>query len=158
MAANFAQFGTAKPETETAKIDGYNIQFTGHELDGDGERKSLYREIPEGDYDFTVFDLEFTESKKGTRMIKVILQVQAADGEARLTDYLVLSEGATWKAATFLSAVGLWEEAKVKGTPQELWEKSVNKTGRLTVSHEEFNGKNQNRIKAYIKHGSTGVR
>ena len=158
MAANFAQFGTAKPETETAKIDGYNIQFTGHELDGDGERKSFYREIPEGDYDFTVYDLEFTESKKGSPMIKVVLQVQAADGEARLTDYLVLTENTTWKPASFLSAVGLWEEAKVNGTSQSLWKKAMKKTGRLTVSHELFNGKNTNRVKTYIKHGSTGVR
>ena len=157
MASAFDKFGTAVPETENT---GFNMTFTDEDLEG-GERRSLYREVPEGEYDFTVYDLEFKQSKKGDDYVYITLSIMAPDGgEARVSDNLMCTKAAKWKLATFFKSIGMWEEVKKTGTNMAVWQSTVDKKmkGRIFVFHDEWNGKVCNRVRAYIAPGVSAVR
>ncbi len=101
---------------------------------------------------YTVRVIEATEdtSKSGNDMVKLKLRIvlnSGHDGPA-LFDYLVLSEGASWKIDQFLGAMG-----KHPGEGKEISlnaDEMVGWEGEADLSVEEYNGKKSNKVAAYI--------
>ncbi len=153
MASAFDQLGMAVPETENKNL-GFSMSFTDEDLEG-GERRSLYRIVTPGDYDFKVYDVEFAQSKKGTDFAKVTLSIEDESGEVRVTDNLFCTTAAKWKIAKFFQSIGMYEELKAKGLDMDRWKAAVDKTGRVTIATRTYTKNNgeqgeSNDVKAYI--------
>ena len=153
MANAFEKFGKAVPETENENL-GFSMSFTDEDLEG-GERRSLYRIVTPGDYDFKVSDMEFAQSKKGTDYAKVTLSIEDESGEVRLTDNLFCTKPAKWKIAKFFQSIGMYDELKEKGLDMDMWKAAVDKTGRATIATRTYTKNNgeqgeANDVKAYI--------
>ncbi len=146
--ANFAQqFGNNNQANDENL--GYEFRFDGDELEQAG-RPSLYRAIPEGEYDFTVDDLQFRQSKNGNDYVMVTLSIERPDGEVRVSDNLVCTVKGKWKIAAYMAAIGQWENVKKMGLTQDFWTMTVGNVGRCKIKNEEYNGKIKNRVESYI--------
>ncbi len=153
MTNPFEKLGSAVPETENKNL-GFSMTFTDDDL-ADGERRSLYRLVAPGDYDFAVYDVEFAQTAKGSDYVKVTLSIQDEAGEVRVTDNLFCTTAAKWKIAKFFQSIGMWEEIKGSGLNEDGWKAAVDKTGRATISTRTYTKKNgdpgaSNDVKAYI--------
>ncbi len=142
--ANFGQFGKAQGEA----LD-FSFKFKGDELEKDPTSK--YREIPEGEYPFTVKNYKFDTSQNGNDYVKVTMAVEYEGDEVYVSDTLTLTEKNLWKFATFFSAIGMWDEVKDVGVTESTWDKVIGKEGRFMNGHRVYNGKTQNQVKAYVK-------
>lgn len=106
--------------------------------------------VPAGTYTVRVAEAIEDTSKSGNDMLKLKLRIvlnNGHDGPA-LFDYLVLSEGASWKIDQFLAAMGKHpgEGRAVELDPDIMigWECDA----ELVV--DEYNGKQSNKVSAYI--------
>ena len=108
----------------------------------DDEAFSLFRLLPEGDYDFKVDDLEYTNSKTGKNMVVVKIIIPQPEKDVHVNDRLVLTLNMQWKLAQFFKCLGLWAKAHTVGMP---W-----KTGRLHLKHRLYNGKEYNQVDKYL--------
>lgn len=113
----------------------------------DDEEFSLFRLLPEGDYDFKVDDLEYTNSKSGKNMVVVKIIIPQPEKDVHVNDRLVLTQNMQWKLAQFFKCLGLWEKAHTVGMP---WDDTVGKTGRLHLKHRLYNGKEYNQVDKYL--------
>lgn len=148
--ANFTQFGTAVADKEASSQFDKPIEWEAKLTDEDDtSRPSLFRLLPEGEYEFTVENTEPGETKTGKRKMTVQLIIDNPDGQgkARVDDGLILTEKAKWKLCTFWKAIGMWETAKTEGMK---WKKALGKKGRLKLEQREYNGKTFNNVKAYV--------
>jgi hypothetical protein len=64
---------------------------------------------PEGEYGFTVTELEKTVSKSGKKMAKITLELDREAQFWKVNDYLVLQENMAWKLAQFFECLGVDE-------------------------------------------------
>ena len=103
---------------------------------------------PEGEYGFTVTELEKTVSKSGKKMAKITLELDREAQFWKVNDYLVLQENMAWKLAQFFECLGL----KKKGKPLTSmpWDKVLNETGRVKIKHETYDGKENCKVDRYI--------
>ncbi len=143
--ADFGKFG--KAQTENKNLD-FAFVFDGDEFDR--PQQSKYRLIPEGKYAFTIADMEKDVTRSGSNMLRVTLSIDLDEGEARVTDNLVLTAKAKWKIATFFAAIGMWDEVKDHGVQVDTWEKCIGKTGEFVNSHREHDGKKYNQVARYV--------
>ncbi len=155
--AGFEQFGNEVAEEKKNESLGYEFTFKGDELE-QANRPSLFRAVAPGEYDFTVDDIHFEESKKGNKMIRATLSFQDADGEVRVDDYFVCTEEAKWKFAPFFASIGQWDFVRANGVTRDLWDAVRGMRGRFEISNEVFNDKTRNRVKKYIAPGTAAVR
>lgn len=104
--------------------------------------------LPEGEYDFEVADLEKTFSKAGNKMAKIVLEIVFQGHKYKVFDNMVLMSNMKWKLAQFFECLGL----KKKGTELKSmpWNQVVEKCGRVRIKHEEYNGKTNAKVDAYI--------
>lgn len=104
--------------------------------------------LPEGEYDFEVADLEKTFSKAGNKMAKIVLEIVFQGHKYKVFDNMVLMSNMKWKLAQFFECLGL----KKKGTELKSmpWNQVVEKYGRVRIKHEEYNGKTNAKVDAYI--------
>ena len=104
--------------------------------------------LPVGEYDFEVEDLEKTFSSKGNKMAKVVLKIEYNGINYKVFDNIVLMSNMKWKIAQFFECLGL----KKKGTELKSmpWNQVVEKTGRVRILHEEYNGKTNAKVDKYI--------
>jgi hypothetical protein len=123
-----------------------------NELDWDSGLPAVVSEsmpenyIPEeGEYGFTVRDMEKTFSKAGNKMAKLSI---ALDDQYhyKVTDYIVLTQA--WKCAQFFEALGF----KKKGValPRMPWDQVPGAHGRLTIKHEEYGDKVYCKVSEYV--------
>ncbi len=156
--ANFAQqFGDVNQGNNENL--GFEFRFDGDELE-QADRSSLFRAIPEGDYEFTVDDLQFKQSKSGNDYVMVTLSIDRPDGEVRVIDNLVCTAKSKWKIAAFMASIGQWENVKQAGLTRDFWETVVGNVGKCKITNEEYNGKMRNRVGGYINQmpGAAAVR
>lgn len=104
--------------------------------------------LPVGEYDFEVVDFEKTFSKSDKKMAKITLEIVYNGMKFKVWDYLVLTQNMAWKIASFFEALGL----KKKGTElkQMPWNQIMEKTGRVKIKHEEYNGQTSAKVDRYI--------
>lgn len=109
---------------------------------------SLFRVVPEGDYDFEVDEILKQYSKSNLPMVLVQLIIFPVEGnKVRVDDRIVLTEKMRWKLNQFFKSIGQFEEAQKTGMN---WDKVVHGKGRLTITHRTYDGKTYNQVKAYI--------
>lgn len=106
--------------------------------------------LPAGDYEVTIVEASETVSRStGADMIKLTLSAEASDGASTTVfDYLVASPSSAWKIDAFRRALG---HEVVQGEPVELHaEDLVGRTLRARLRVEEFNGRENNKIEAWL--------
>ena len=106
--------------------------------------------LPAGDYPVTIVEASETVSRStGADMIKLTLDAEAPDGAtAKVFDYLVASASSAWKIDAFRRALG---HEVVQGEPVELAaEDLVGRTLRARLKVEEFNGRANNKVEAWL--------
>lgn len=99
----------------------------------------------EGEYEFTVKDMEKTFSKAGNKMAKLSIALED-QYHYKVTDYIVLTQA--WKCAQFFEALGF----KKKGVAlaRMPWDKVVGAQGRLSIRHEEYGDKTYCKVAEYV--------
>ena len=106
--------------------------------------------LPAGDYPVTIVEASETVSRStGADMIKLTLDAEAPDGAtAKVFDYLVASASSAWKIDAFRRALG---HEVVQGEPVELHaEDLIGRTLRARLKVEEFNGRANNKVEAWL--------
>lgn len=117
-------------------------------VEDEGDGQSLFRLLPEGEYDFEIEDLEKQYAKSGAPMILLKLIILPKDGrKARVDDRLVLTPNARWKLNQFFKAIGQFEDAVKNGMN---WDKAAYGKGRLVLGHRTYDGKEYNQVKEYV--------
>ena len=104
---------------------------------------------PVGTYGFTVIEFERTFSKSsGKPMAKITLELDKEGQFWKVSDFLVLSANMEWKLITFFESVGL----KKKGEPlaKMPWDKVLGSSGRITIKHEPYEGKEYCKVDKYV--------
>ena len=107
--------------------------------------------LPAGDYPVTIVEASETVSRStGADMIKLTLDAESPDGtqSTKVFDYLVASASSAWKIDAFRRALG---HEVVQGEPVELAaEDLVGRTLRARLKVEEFNGRANNKVEAWL--------
>jgi hypothetical protein len=107
--------------------------------------------LPAGDYPVTILEASETVSRStGADMIKLTLDAESPDGtqSTKVFDYLVASASSVWKIDAFRRALG---HEVVQGEPVELAaEDLVGRTLRARLKVEEFNGRANNKVEAWL--------
>ena len=107
--------------------------------------------LPAGDYPVTIVEASETVSRStGADMIKLTLDAESPDGtqSTKVFDYLVASASSAWKIDAFRRALGY---EVVQGEPVELAaEDLVGRTLRARLKVEEFNGRANNKVEAWL--------
>ena len=107
--------------------------------------------LPAGDYPVTIVEASETVSRStGADMIKLTLDAESPDGtqSTKVFDYLVASASSVWKIDAFRRALG---HEVVQGEPVELAaEDLVGRTLRARLKVEEFNGRANNKVEAWL--------
>ena len=107
--------------------------------------------LPAGDYSVTIVEASETVSRStGADMIKLTLDAESPDGtqSTKVFDYLVASASSVWKIDAFRRALGY---EVVQGEPVELAaEDLVGRTLRARLKVEEFNGRANNKVEAWL--------
>lgn len=115
----------------------------------DAENKPRY--VPGGDYLITVIEATETIAKEsGAEMIKLKLEVE--EHGVRFFDYLVATESSFWKIDTFRKAIG---EKVIEGEEVELFaDDLLGRQAYATLRVEEFDGRKNNKIDAWLSNGN----
>lgn len=109
---------------------------------------SLYRLLPEGDYDFTVEDVNYGRTKTGNNMVTVKLIIKVpGENDVHVDDRLIFTVKAQWKLVSFFKSIGLFEEAQTSGMN---WDHVPDRSGRLTLKHRVYNEKTYNQVAKYL--------
>lgn len=104
---------------------------------------------PEGTYGFTVVELERTYSKaSGKPMAKINLELDKEGQYWHVYDNLVLASNMEWKLIAFFESVGL--KKKGEALTKMPWDKVLGSTGRVTIKHEDYNGKTNCKVDRYV--------
>ncbi len=166
---SFSQFGEARPETaQTAPVPQQTTQqtsaqstkykFTKKDLQG----PSHFTPIPEGTYTFTVLECKTDYTKKGNAPMEVVdMQVIYEGNKIWLRDYFVMTDTQMWKSGRFFASIGLWdalENRDFDGVNDPLWKTAEGADGKFEIKHEIYDGKIQNKVKAYVVPGNLAVR
>jgi len=134
-------FGTVEP-TEGAALD-WNSEI---------EKESEFVLLPEGEYDFTVVNMERQRHEGSEKMsacpvAKLSLRVESPHGAATIFDRLFLHTKAEWKISAFFGAIG----QKKHGEKLKMdWQKVVGSKGRAKFGVRQYNGRDYNEVKNYI--------
>ena len=106
--------------------------------------------VEAGDYPVEVIDAVETVSKNGHDMIELKLKTGAG---SLLFDFLVFTPAAFWKIDAFRAATGetVTPDLDVDLTPDDL----VGRIGRARLIVEEYNGRQRNKLAAWLT-GGTG--
>lgn len=111
--------------------------------------------LPEGDYEFEVFDSIDETSSKGNEMIHVILLIKKNNREYKIHDYLMDTEEMAFKLRHFCDSTGL-SEFYNSGNIESSKIKSKKGYAKITIKHDKkgiYDPKNV--VKDYIVNKST---
>lgn len=114
------------------------------------DQEPQFHHLPAGDYPVTIVEAVETVSRSsGADMIKLTLDAEGPDGTtAKVFDYLVATPSSAWKVDAFRRALGV---EVVEGEAVELAaEDLVGLTLRARLRVEEFNGRQNNKIEAWL--------
>lgn len=109
--------------------------------------------LPAGDYPVTIVEASETVSRSsGADMIKLTLEANGpddtTDATIKIFDYLVASPSSAWKIDAFRRALG---HEVVQGEAVELAaEDLIGRTLRARLKVEEFNGRLNNKVEAWL--------
>ena len=145
-------------------FENMGVDVTNEVLDWDSEIEeegglSLFRLLPEGDYEFTVksFDrANFNGNDKTPPcpMAKLHLIIHAADGDAQVDDSLFFSKRAEWKLSQFFICIG----QKKHGEKLRMnWQSVPGSKGKLSINHRTYNGKEYNQVARYLEPAEPAV-
>lgn len=108
--------------------------------------------LPEGDYTFKVVNFErawYDGSDKIPPCNKAIItiKIEAPEGTAELKENLFLTTKTEGLLSAFFSSIG----QKKKGEPLRMnWNKVIGSTGRVKVTHREYNDSTYNQVKRWL--------
>lgn len=145
MNANFGKFGEVKNDENI----GFDYKLTEEDVKKAEESGDMFRLLPEGEYRFRVKEVTESTSKAGNDQFVVNLRILDEAGEVAITDWIPCVKKAIWKVSSFLRAVGTIDIAQKEGIGKA-FAQSVGMEGRLELTHEEYNGKDMNRVKRYV--------
>lgn len=80
-------------------------------------------------------------------MVVVKLIIPQPEKDVHVNDRLVLTQNMQWKLCQFFKCLGLWEKAHTVGMP---WDDTVGRSGKLTLKHRLYNGKEYNQVDRYL--------
>lgn len=133
------------PQAEEEKVYGWDDSYT-------CEEGGNFVVLPKGEYQFTVKSFERSyyngnEKSKACPMAKLTLEVDSAEGKARVTDSLFLKSSAKWRMDSFFRCIGV---AKVGQPYVPNWNNIIGMTGKAKIKPREYNGKQYNDVEAYL--------
>ena len=121
--------------------------------------ESLFRLLPEGEYDFTVkgfdrYSFNGNDKTPPCPIAKLHLIVHAEDGDAQVDDSLFLAKRSEWKLSQFFICIG----QKKHGEKLRMnWQAVAGSNGRLRISHRTYNGKEYNQVARYLEPAEPAV-
>lgn len=114
---------------------------------GEGvQERPTFKLAPEGDYNATVFKGEEKISKNGKNMIVLQLQIQHPEYSNIIFSHIVDNEYAQQHIFNIMQSCGITPAKGMAITPQTF----VNRSCRVRVKHEEFNGNVQIKVKTWL--------
>lgn len=106
--------------------------------------------LDEGDYSYKVEQVEksyFNGSEKMAPCPQAIIHLLVND-QVKVKTNLFLNTKSEWKLSEFFVSIG----QKKKGEPLKMnWAKVQGSTGKLTISHREYNGQKYNEVKKFLE-------
>jgi hypothetical protein len=102
---------------------------------------------PVGDYTVQIIKGEEKISKSGKNMIALTVKIQHPEYRNEMFDYIVEGEYAQQRIHDILTSCGVVLQKGMAVTPQTF----VNRTGKVRIKHEEYNGETQLRINYWKK-------
>lgn len=110
------------------------------------EVKAGFEPIPEGTYLAQIVEGKVETSKEGNAMINWRFDICEGDATGKpLWDYTSLQPAALWKVKSLIETAGIPFDPKGFST-----EDALGKRLRLKVTLEEYEGKQRNKIDAYL--------
>jgi len=115
--------------------------------------------LPEGEYEFTVTEVERSRYDGGEKlppcnMAVVSCLIQTPQGDTTIKNRLFLTTATEGIISSFFAAVGL----KKKGQPLRMeWTKVTGLRGRCKVSQRTYNGNTYNEIKRFLQPAEGGT-
>lgn len=109
--------------------------------------------LPPGNYDFTVEELEKTQTNGSEKLppcncAVLTLKIQHPDGTTnRVWDRLYLVKKMEWKLSGFFRAIGVKQHGESVTMD---WNAVPGATGRCKIEIHEYNGQKTNQVKAYL--------
>ena len=104
--------------------------------------------IPDGEYKAMISGVKTKKTKNGDSLKQVIFDIEDDKGrKLKISDFIVEIEEVEWKVQSLLWACGMPCEGKVEISDE--WDEFLGKKLKITVSHEEYQGKERNKIISY---------
>lgn len=128
-----------------------NIQDRALGWDDEITQESEFILLDEGEYPFKVEQVEksyFAGSEKMQPCPQAIVHL-LIDDKVKIKTNLFLNTKSEWKLSEFFVSIG----QKKKGEPLKMnWSKVTGATGRVSISHREYNGQKYNEVKKFLEH------
>ena len=129
-----------------------NLMGEALDWDSEIEKESEFTLLPDGEYPFTVINMErqrFDGSEKMAPcpMAKITIEINTREGSATIFDRLMLNKKMEWKLSSFFGSIG----QKKHGDKLKMdWGRVVGSTGHAKIGTREYNGKKYNEIRSYV--------
>ena len=111
------------------------------------QERPTFKLAPEGDYNVQIIKGEEKIAKSGKNMIVLTAQIIHPEYKNQLFEYIVDNEYAQQRIFDILTSCGVTPTRGMAVTPQTF----VNRTGKVRIKHEEYNGDKQLRIAFWKK-------
>lgn len=117
--------------------------FTGENV----QERPVFKLAPEGDYTVQIINGEEKISKSGKNMIVLRVKIQHPEYHNEIFEYIVDNEYAQQRIYDILTSCGVALTRGMAVTPQTF----LNRTGKVRIKHEDYNGETQLRISFWKK-------
>ena len=111
------------------------------------QERPAFKLAPEGDYNVQIIKGEEKIAKSGKNMIVLTVQIVHPEYKNQMFEYIVDNEYAQQRIFDILTSCGVTPSKGMAVTPQTF----VNRTGKVRVKHEDYNGEKQLRISFWKK-------
>lgn len=111
------------------------------------QERPAFKLAPEGDYDVMIINGEEKIAKSGKNMIVLTAQIVHPEYKNKLFEYIVDNEYAQQRIFDILTSCGVTPSKGMTINAQTF----VNRTGKVRIKHEEYNGDKQLRIAFWKK-------
>ena len=115
------------------------------------QERPAFKLAPEGKYNVKIIKGEEKISKSGKNMIVLTVQIVHPEYKNQMFEYIVDNEHAQQRIFDILTSCGVTPTRGMSINAQTF----VNRTGRVKVKHEEYNGEKQLRISFWEKTEAT---
>ena len=106
--------------------------------------------LPEGEYDFIVDNVNYvrkTVDNTTCGFSEIVCRIKSQDGDVIVKSSIKLVQKMMWKITEFFVCIGMGRVGQKFKTD---WPATRGRTGRLKISHRDFNGKKYNQVDKFI--------